>query len=90
MADGKSATIPFSRLLVHVLFLGLAIYVIRETSYRLFADTWLVDAGKARRAAIWVPIVLVTAFAHRLFDRLFPLVDSDKRAPGKVMGRNGE
>ncbi len=67
--------IPWQRLLIHLLFLALTIYVMREVFYRLFADSWIVEHGSARRPAVWIPIVLATAAAHRLFDRLYPIAE---------------
>ncbi|WP_432768597.1 MAG: hypothetical protein HEQ22_14665 [Sphingopyxis sp.] len=66
--------VPWHRVLIHLLFIGLAAYLAHEVVWRLFAETSLIEGG--RRAPARLLVILLAGAASWLFNLAYPIVAS--------------
>jgi len=80
MADEpQPITISWHRLLIHLIFIGLAAYLAYEVVWKMFAGTPLIERGGGRRTLGGLMVAVIAGAASWLFGLAYPLVPPTDR-----------
>ncbi|WP_439567180.1 hypothetical protein [Sphingopyxis sp.] len=75
MADEpRPITISWHRLLIHLIFIGVAVYLAYEVVWKMFAETPLIEKGGGRRTPLGILVIVLAGAASWLFNLIYPLV----------------
>lgn len=75
MADEpQPITISWHRLLIHLIFIGLAVYLACAVVSKMFAETPLMEKGDGRRTPLGILVIVLAGTASWLFSLIYPLV----------------
>jgi polyferredoxin len=75
MADEpQPITISWHRLLIHLIFIALAVYLAYAVVWKMFAETPLIEKGGGRRTPLGILVIVLAGAASWLFNLIYPVV----------------
>lgn len=72
--EPRTITISWHRLLIHLIFIGVATYLAYEVVWKMFAETPLIEKRGGRRTPLGILVLVLAGAASWLFNLVYPLV----------------